>query len=67
MRRRLGNRAAYRGVSTRMVPRLIAPSNRDRDLSRARVPGSARARIVVIKQTPHEERFVCFHRPLISR
>ena len=42
MRRRLRNRAAYRGVSTRIVPRLIAPSNRDRDLSRARVPGSAR-------------------------
>jgi len=39
MRRRLANRAAYRGVSTRMVPRRIAPSNRDRDLSRARRTG----------------------------
>jgi len=67
MRRRLANRAAYHGVSTRMVPRLIAPSNTNRDLSRARVPGSARARIVVIKQTPHEGRFVCLHRPLIPR
>jgi len=67
MRRRLANRAAYRGVNTRMVPRRIAPSNRDSDLSRALVPGSARARIVVIKQTPHEGRFVCLHRPLISR
>ena len=54
---------SYRGLTeyiviTRAPQRCITPSNRVATSARV-VPGSARARIVAIKQTPHEGRFVC--------
>ena len=39
MYRRLQNRAAYRSVSTRMVPRRFAPTNRVTTSAHAVVPG----------------------------